>query len=323
MSFLQEKQFHKNKRKDLETKTISLRTCLIIFHKVKSSLIGRTYSPYKTNSAKRMSQYISLNGMKGSITIETALVFPIFLFFMINIISMIPIFQVYSSMEAALHQIGRKMAVYAYAVEEVTDRESIETSAVSSAILSTVYVKEKLVEYLGEAYLENSPIKGGKRGISLIQSSIMKDEIIDLVAIYTVEPAFGMMGLKEFCVVNRCKIRAWTGYDNAGERSLSQDGDELVYITENGTVYHKEKECTHLRLSIQMTEYGQIKQMRNVYGSKYTLCELCSPVTEGMVYITNQGDKYHTSVACSGLKRTVIAISIKEAGGRSPCMRCG
>ena len=324
MSFLQKRQLHKINRKDLETKTISLRTCLIVYQSIKISLISRTYSPNKANAVKRMSRYISIGRPKGSITVETALVLPLFLFFLVNLISIIQIFHIYSSVEAALHQVGRKMAVYAYATEEALHSNGMEATPMSSVLLSATYVKESVIAYLGEDYLERSPIQGGSQGISFLQSDIMEeDDIIDLIAVYEVAPAFRIMGFDNLRVVNRCRVRAWTGYHNKRDGTETGSEDEIVYIAENGTVYHRDRNCTHLKLSIQAVAYNHIMQMRNDYGSRYELCELCSPATGGIVYITTQGNRYHTSAACSGLKRTVIAITLKEAGGKSPCLRCG
>lgn len=316
----------KSNRKDLETKTISLRICLLIKQSKKISLISHIVNIHKeAKFSKRMSRCISARSMRGSITIEAAVAFPMFLFFMLNMISMISVFHVHSRVEAALHQTGRKMAVYAYAAEHIADTTGIESTALSSVMLSTGYVKQEIVNYIGEDYLDRSPIVNGRKGISLMQSAIMEeDDMIDLVAVYKVKPAFAMMGFGEFSVVNRCRMHAWTGYDNTDTSAQAEGSDaEIVYITENGTVYHRDRNCTHVNLSIHMAEYGQIETMRNLYGSKYILCELCDPVTGGMVYITEQGNRYHTNPACSGLKRTVSAVSITEAGGRSPCIRCG
>lgn len=329
MPFLEKKQLQKfnMNRKDLETKTISLRTCLIINQSLEAMLIGYSLIafPNKTILPKRVSQSIFSQKVKGSITIETTFAFPLFLFFMVNMISLINIFSVHSHMEAALHQVGRKMAVHAYAAEHVTNMAGIENTALTSVVLSSAYVKQEITDYLGEEYLDRAPIVNGRKGISLLQSEIMEEgDIIDLVAVYKVQPAFGMMGFGGFRVVNRCRVHAWTGYDNAGESmQTGEGGEELVYITQTGTVYHRNRNCTHLRLSVRMADYEEIASMRNESGGKYYLCELCEPVAIGIVYVTNQGNRYHTNPACSGLKRTVSAVPITEAGGRSPCMRCG
>jgi hypothetical protein len=42
-----------------------------------------------------------------------------------------------------------------------------------------------------------------------------------------------------------------------------------------------------------------------------------------LLFVTASGSKYHSSLTCSGLKRTIIAISIKDVGDKKACSRCG
>ena len=96
-----------------------------------------------------------------------------------------------------------------------------------------------------------------------------------------------------------------------------------VYVTETGLVYHKDYHCSHLDLSIRMTHLELVEGLRNENGGKYYPREHCVKGNGGNIYITNSGDRYHSSLSCSGLKRTIYAIPISEAAGKGACSRCG
>ena len=65
--------------------------------------------------------------------------------------------------------------------------------------------------------------------------------------------------------------------------------------------------------------------LRSENGNKYYACEICAEKINNnqIVYITNQGERYHVRLNCSGIKRTVLMVRLSEAGGRLPCSKCG
>ena len=68
--------------------------------------------------------------------------------------------------------------------------------------------------------------------------------------------------------------------------------------------------------------YGTLK---NESGSHYDACEKCIHFSlSGGYYITDYGEKYHSSLSSSGLKRTVYSVekgSVVEMGGCSKCTK--
>ncbi len=314
MSFFQKRKLE-TVNKNLNQKTTFLQTYLN--HKHHNLLFIKKH----IHSAKRMSLFISFK--KASITLETSLILPLFLFAMINLLSMLDIIRLYSNIEMVLHQAGKEMAVYAYAYEKIVDSDNTVLDMIESIGYSNLYVKEKLIKELDKNYLNSSPLVKGENGISLLQSQIMKDDMIDLVAEYKVKPVIGMIGFRQMPLINRCRMRSWTGYDNTKGAGKAEDNDTIVYVAENGTVYHTNRSCTHLILSIKKTSLQKISTLRNENGGKYYPCEICgNDSTSNIVYITEQGDRYHKNSECSGLKRTIYAISIHEVGNRKECYRC-
>jgi len=117
----------------------------------------------------------------------------------------------------------------------------------------------------------------------------------------------------------KMKIKTWTGYEKSG---FGTSEDETVYVTATGMVYHRDYHCTYLDLSIHMVSKEELEGLRNDSGGKYYPCEHCGGGWGG-VYITDSGDRYHGSLSCSALKRTVYAVPLSEAAGKGACSKCG
>ncbi|MDE7283696.1 MAG: hypothetical protein K2N85_08960 [Lachnospiraceae bacterium] len=255
-------------------------------------------------------------------TVEAAFALPLFLFFIVNLISVMNIIGVQSRFNAAIHQVGNKMAFYGYAYEKTAG--NIVPEGITSVLLTQMYAKEEVMNYVGVKYLNKSCIKNGAAGISFAGTAIMEhDDIVEICVNYKVLPLFTILGFDGFDMSQRYYGRAWTGYDvEAGLSDFTQD-DPMVYVTETGTVYHTNRNCTYLNPSIVEVNEGSIADKRNLSGGKYYKCEICgSSNVQGTVYITTQGSSYHTMITCSGLKRTIYTIPLSQVGGRGRCSKC-
>ena len=122
--------------------------------------------------------------------------------------------------------------------------------------------------------------------------------------------------LRNNYVTEKAVCRAWIGFTGL------ETEETYVYITPEGRVYHLFRECTHLTLSVQSVTYQKAVTSKNEYGENYRECKRCQEPYGILVYITREGDCYHSERNCSGLKRTVRQIAISEVMGRSCCIRC-
>jgi hypothetical protein len=246
--------------------------------------------------------------LKGSLTIEASLVLPIFLFAMFLALSIINLMRFHLNLQEAVHQETRYLAMTAY----------------KEYNLSVGNVKNTVLARLDPVLLDKAPIKGGSGGIDFSGSQLSNREVIEVDAVYDAKLPYDFFNIfnQSFCA--KCTMHTYIGYEKGlDHKSVSEKEEEYVYITETGTVYHKDRECTYLRLSIKEVDYSNLKDLRNSSGHKYYACKCCHGAAGGKVYITDDGTCYHSSLNCSGLKRTVSCVPLSQIKGRRACSRCG
>lgn len=276
--------------------------------------------PFYGRLAKRASLIFSRE--KGSMTLEAAFALPFFLFAVLNILFAVNIIGMQSRIGAALHQVGNKMAFAGYAYENTVGGALPE--GLASVALSSGYARAQVISDVGSSYLSDSCVKGGAGGLSFAGSSVMEEgDIIDLQVSYRVKPFVNLLGFDGFRMSQRYYAKAWTGYDASDSVSDMTAEDPMVFITETGTVYHLNRDCTYLNPSVEAVSVRAVKNRRNESGAKYAPCGLCGAFPEGEVYITQYGSSYHSQLNCPGLKRTIYAVPLSEVGGRGRCSKCG
>lgn len=298
-------RLHQTKNQ-VNSTTNSLRTHLAILH--------------QDEPLKRVSSFISRKS-GASVTVEAALALPLFLFFMIQVMSAMNMIGVQSRFSAALHQTGNELAFAGYAYGKATE---IVPGEIALTVLSKAYAGNQVLKSVGRDYLDNSCVENGAEGVSFNGTNIMQEnDMIEICLSYRLEAIFPITGFQGFSANQRYYGRAWTGYDVENGVSDFSKEDPMVYITETGTVYHTNRNCTYLNPSVQEVSASSIDGYRNQAGGKYYACGLCGRRNEdGIVYITGQGNSYHCLITCSGLKRTIYTIPLSQTGGRRLCSKC-
>lgn len=260
-------------------------------------------SKYNTNKNKYLakSERASVpkitKKQKGSITIEAAFAIPLFLFAALCLIWMIEIQSI---------KIGVKQAAYSAAKSAAEDTAVIP-------VLNTIKLKSDIIRLLGKERIERSIIVDGSEGISCWNSYLSsKTGEMNIHVKYEVRVPLPLFGNPSAKMEETFRIHGWTGY---GKDKKTEDS-EIVYITEKQSVYHEDYHCSYLQLSIRFVPYEQLEEIRNENGGIYYACEKCvyGDASTG-VYITENGSKYHNSLGCSGLKRTIRAVKKTEVQG--------
>lgn len=307
-------------------------------HFQNSYFIEKTSLPV---SLKKM--YGSLNRkVSAGMTVEASIVLPLFLFFFINLGSAMEMIRLHDNLQLGLWDVGNRMCVYGYAVKAgstVSDTDSKKLDKEDrewwqewgDIVLSYTYIKNQVVNYVGEEYLEESPLSHGVSGLQFWESDVLQSkdvstsgDVLDIVMTYQVAPWIEIPFVRPFRMVNRYYGRVWTGYDLSGGAPDGNSVQDVVYITENASVYHENINCTHLKLSIREVSLEEALAARNENGGRYTECAKCKKKPfQGTVFIGREGDCYHYDRACSGLKRTIYTIPRQQASKYRPCSRCG
>lgn len=279
---------------------------------------------------KRAYRYLS-----GSTVVEAALVLPLYIYFSVLVTQLILLPGIRLRVRQALYEDARILAESAYACQKAgehlgdfsLDEEDDET-AEAVYELNTAAAKALLVSRLGADYGRKHGIAGGTAGILLLDSEIAEnDNDIILRAVYELKLPFYDIFHQSITVRETVMTSAWLGESGEKEDEEDEDEEERVYITEQGEVYHRDRNCTYIEVTLQETEPDDVAGRRNASGHKYYPCEVCAAgsgqQTGQKLFITRYGERYHTRADCPAIERHVREIPLSEAGSRRPCSKCG
>ncbi len=270
-------------------------------------------------------------GSRGSMTVEAAVVMPLLILFVLHLGSCMEMLRLHGRLEYALWQAGRELAVYG-AVEarngapgSDTDKctgnaWSADTGIIADLAVSYLYVNGRVGQILGKDYLDSSPLVHGHQGLNYLSSDYMEeDECINIVLTYQVCPQITCFPFPYFRMASRYYGRAWTGYDVGGKAERIT----YVYVTEDGEVWHSRGDCSHLKLSVCEAQAETVQSLRNAGGERYRPCSRCGERPQGdTVYLTQEGNRYHSVRSCPSLLRRVRAVVWQEDIPYRPCSRC-
>lgn len=242
----------------------------------------------------------------ASITVEASLAVPVFFFAILTFFYMFEVMAIRTSIRSGMHYAGKASAEKAYLISVVTPGQ----------------LEQDIVEAVGRERLERSIVVGGSSGIHCEGSRMsLKTSILEIKVSYRVELPVPLVVGVSVPMEENMRFKGWSGYER---NAFGGENDETVYVTENGVVYHRNYHCTYLDLSIRGVAAESVENLRNESRGKYHACEKCmGGRIPASVYITDYGDRYHSTLACSGLKRTVYAIPLSEAVGKGACSKCG
>ena len=245
--------------------------------------------------------------MEASYMAETAVGLPFYAAFMVFLLFFFQVLTVQQTVGNALLDTGRELSVWEY------ERDGKRTADLPLA-------KVLFLKNIGKKGVVGKYVRGGTIGISLSDSDFMGD-YIELKADYTMRLPIGLWNESGICLTQKIKVRKWMG------RSYDQkEGDEIVYMTPNGSVYHRKKNCTYLYPKVRGVSENQLAAIRNHNGGKYYPCTKCGRgrgTGHSLVYITTYGSHYHRMSDCSRIRHSILAVPLKQVEGKGACSKCG
>ncbi len=284
-------------------------------HHMQNNSLTRFCSSVKSENSFTFQEKMSLftaGAGQGSITVETAAVLPLFLFFFLSVFSFFQVLHVRGSAQASLCNTVKNLAVLSYAQEENT------------ACLNLGYVQGKLWGDCPSSYLREMKVIHGMAGMKITEAKIREEgELLTFRAEFGIQTVFPYPAPKQVRTFCRVSARAWTGRDDSPAGAGGNRDGNWVYKTVSGSVYHTNPDCSYLNPSISGVTRDEVRQRRNMDGEIYRACGLCSGKGSGVVYITDTGNRYHTDLGCSGLKRTILTVPQKDIGDCPLCSKCG
>ena len=286
------------------------------FIKDKSPLQAHIRKGYRMKKVGRRIYKTALSG-QGSASLEAAIVVPIFLFAMLGIMSVAGAVHVRSVVYEALHETALYIAEYSYLNNQI--EKGVDAGDESSLLkdgLSVATASIKLDSYIDDMELVSRYVDGGAAGLRIAQAELRSDDCVYIKLTYDICIEVPLVGKVKIPCEERIRQRAYLGYDK--ENDADSDGT-YVYVAENGTVYHNSRSCFHIKLTIRQINPAEADEECNGLSQ----CSLCARYKgRGTVYVTKSGDRYHYSLECPGLKRTVYRVKKDESGVKNPCSDC-
>ena len=278
------------------------------------NILNRKESVLSPKNKKQCPGTSFLTSFSGSLTVEAAIELPLFFVLIAIVLQYAVLCRAAAQFSGLMTTTAQEMAMAAYK-EEYGDANNLIRGVLSDAWASS--------QVIGGA-----SDRDAVQNASFVNSSYMKDgEMIRLVLSYQAKPRFSLIRLPFTFFVQKAVVRGWTGERGSSGGACPGDGQadphRQVYVTDTGTVYHTDPECSHLKVTIIPTTKEGLKKARNKSGHKFKQCPHCGRSSgTGQYYIDPYGERWHTSLSCPALKRSVNTVSLDECDHLHECADC-
>lgn len=285
--------------------------------------MGQNQTLFAKTGIRKETPFFTLSKKEASYAIEAAVSFSVFMFIFITALIYIRLISAQYAVKESMAVTARKAASYGNHIEQmvgtITEKIPLDTDKKEKAERFT----EKTIlinnarNLIKKKTVSVSFIKGGLMGLDFSGTEIT-DTDINMDCVFSMNIVGDFISDEFFKVHETMSVRRYVGWTPDME-----DGSEYVYVTPNGEAYHRDKNCNFLDLSIREISRESILKERNNQQAIYYKCNMCAEDSSRYYYVTSYGTTYHSSLNCSGLKRTLQRIKLEYAVRKyRPCPKC-
>ncbi len=285
---------------------------------------------YQTHlTGKRVPPWIPRRRCPASMTVEAALVLPLFLFAALALLAPMRWMDTQRKVQTELEAIGRQVSQYGYVLDAVQeeDRGQLETKEWEGILRGGDPALRLLIRGRTEAYVDAVVVRRAEvRGA---------DEICQIEVCWREPiPYFPEMtgGVEMYAGIQRRNWVGWNGKLTEHRSGVGSSDDEeamkMVYIGATMGRYHTQRECHYISNAYQQVSFGELLWRRNQEGKRFRACSNCVGAkedqidSEDTVYITQSGRHYHRKEDCGSMASYVRMVPLREVVHLGQCSYC-
>ncbi len=229
------------------------------------------------------------NKVRGSLTVEAALILPMFIFVYMALLSLVGWHQNRNQISLFLQESSLEIQVLHMTTE------NMDVAAIFLFLEGKWRLSNK----------SNASIEGETFAISL---GMDQGEYLQIEMQYRYK--VNLLGYLIYIPGSQRWVSKWWCGGNGD--ALPWESAKQYYVTAKGEVLHLFEDCSALKREIKMVPLSE--------AEKYDPCALCCKEhVQTEVYVTTYGEVYHSTKTCSALSRKVF---VEENDGRRICAFC-
>lgn len=266
--------------------------------------------------------------IRGSLTLEAALVFPLFVFLCVILLIPMKMMDRQRQIQATVEGVGKEISQYAYSArllgtggEEKLDESRDEPAGKGMRDIFGSASRPGI-----EAMVLGRIDKKWVKDISFAGTAV-KNDMVQIVMTYRLPLPFSVFRMDSVKAEAVCRRRLWTGAEGNREGNLlpgEEEKEEMVYIGRNSTRYHRSQSCHYLFNDLKQVQSGEVGRLRNQEGKRYYPCPSCKAAdAEGPFFVMPWGTRYHSTEQCGAIRAYVQTVPLSQVKHLGECSYCG